>query len=79
MGSEDRVDPYIKKKIDFFDFFGSKKFGKKSLIPTVYNNLGKYFWKWAKNVKISYFSANRPFGRKIAYFDFFGPFPKIFT
>ena len=39
-----RVDPYKKKKkIDFFDFFWSQKFGKKSLIPTIYNNLGQIF------------------------------------
>ena len=46
MGSEDRADPYIKKKkifFDFFDFFSSQIIGKKSLIPTVYNNLGQIF------------------------------------
>ena len=36
----------LKKKkffFDFFNFFSSKKIGKKSLIPTVYNNLGQIF------------------------------------
>ena len=33
----------LKKKIDFFNFFSSQKIGKKSLIPTVYNNLGQIF------------------------------------
>ena len=35
----------LKKKFffDFFDFFSSQKIGKKSLIPTVYNNLGQIF------------------------------------
>ena len=28
---------------DFFNFFSSQKIGKKSLIPTVYNNLGQPF------------------------------------
>ena len=29
------------KKIGFFGFFSSQKFGKKSLIPMVYKNLGQ--------------------------------------
>ena len=35
----------LKKNIffDFFDFFLSQKIRKKSLIPTVYNNLGQTF------------------------------------
>ena len=32
-----------KKFFDFFNFFSSQKIGKKSLIPTVYNNLGQIF------------------------------------
>ena len=32
-----------KKFFDFFNFFSSKKIAKKSLIPTVYNNLGQIF------------------------------------
>ena len=57
----------LKKKIffDFFDFFWSQKFRTKSLIPTVYNNLGQIFLEMGqKRQNVLYLVQSANLGQK---------------
>ena len=75
---EDRGDHYKnKKKMIFFIFFGLKNSEKNHWFQRYITTWVKHFWKWAKNVKISYFWGKLAVWPKNSIFWHFWPISKI--